>query len=862
MSALFVMLLFLLAGCFGSPDNEDVAKSDLEKKDVAGTVVTQEETLEQGKIISTEHDIEIIPVNTMINLDVTITTNEEISEVYGEVTYMPDGDGYELVTEPVDIDVIPSDKGTLDKFYDDGGMMELVFTIDDFDDDDDYVVFHFDEEGYEVLDGEVDPDDGTISVQTNSFSPFAVGKKGPTVTRWNKSDNEYIEVNSVYSFDDFDNTFNVTDHYVDWRNLTYWGQIADPTGSNMGQVLYCAAMKNGEPTGQVSGYDKKMKSVLEFAYENDKEDVTDFRVAFDAYMNVSGKMGYLNADYLVLQVRVSPMAAWTTLTPEGTNFKYITRTNDDWIRVEYDVTDIDTLTTWTGAQSVWGFHEYDTVYFRVLFKSGLDAGPDGSDGELKGAYIDNLSVDVAYESDENEAISELFQDVGAFYEGKSSFFKNYVESWMLELFEMSYEEVVAEAGEPIAVHDLQGQGHYYEFNGFQMIYYDYAPKPHTVAITHPGLTFDNIILGGNGEQIETVKPNYEHYTVEYFDNVNFYQYDYSDGITQTFAVETTEDSGDIVTRVTGMDLVREASLDMFDYEPGKDILDDVDYYMNVPYGELIAGKHGEVEDEQHLYGGDTSIFVNGYEVVYSGNENDDMMPLAVYYEGLDSYFDLHRWLHAGQVIGILGAQDMYIVEHNEDHTKQFSMNSSYEWIIDGPNGKFYLYFEKIFIDLYDEYVLQAVGFKNEQQSGMAIEERTDLEDFIIRALYSMTPDDIRQTLDGVTEEEGGMVNYLIYGDLTMSTSPQHIVDVSYTGDATLYNAYLGMTLDEARTMVGTVKGENEFSEDYIFLYFDVGHLDTEMKLLVGRNDSGEMVVTHMSFYSPEFINDYYSDEGY
>lgn len=860
-----VLSIFLVVGCSKKDEAEDLdggggVATDTVTNDTETTYSdTAEKTsvaLSQGRIIEARNGVALTPVNANISIGALVVTQDEIPEVYDEALSQSEKDGFEFVTQPVDITVEVDDEAGLEKYYEDGGAFEVAFDISEVVDTDELVALHYDEEGYEIIEGEVNEEAGTYVIEANSFSPYVIGVKSATIKRWNKTDNTYMEVNKVYDFESLDNTFSVNDLYVNFGKRTYWGTIADPSNSGMGQVLYCAAIENEAPTGNVTGYEKKMKSILEFAYENDKADVESFKVAFDMYMDVSGKMGYVNEDFLTLQMRLTPFSKWQTVTPVGEKYKYLVTSKGDWAHVEYDISDIDTLVTWTGATTPWGFHEFKSVYFRVLFKSGMDAGPDTSDGSMKGAYIDNLVLDVVYESDENEAISDTLSQAEDFYNGKSDFFDRKPEEWMVELFDMSLEEVIAVAGQPSNEFDIQGSSIYYEFDGFAVIYYIDVPKPHTVAINHPGLLFENILLGGKGEQLDVVKPDYEHSTNPYFENIGFYSYDYMDEYRQTFAVETTGEGDKKVTTVTGMDLVKEKSNSMFTYEPKKDILDDVAYYMTVPYGELVAGKHGEVEDITKLYGGDTSVYVNGYEIAYSGNESDDMLPIAVYYEGLNSYFGMYRWIRSSQIRGHLDREGMTIVAENDDHAKQFSMNPSFEWVVEGPEGRFYLYFEKAHNDFFEDYVLKAVGFRNEVQTDMAVEERFDLEDFIMNALYTMSPSDIKKTLNGVTEEEGGMVNYLIYGDLTFSASPNDIVDVSYTGSDTLYGARLGMTIEEARAL-GPI-GEDAFGEDYLFLYYNVGQSDGEMKLIFSKNSNGKLVATAMIFYSKSFIQNYYS----
>lgn len=293
--------------------------------------------------------------------------------------------------------------------------VELTMHYSNVSKEENLVVLHFGENGYEVLEGEINVGNNTITVPVDSFSPFVVCETDKKVYGWNSIDFNHIEVNKVYTFDEEMKPFFIDDLNSFFNSSDYWGVLFDPTYSDKGSVLFSSRIHNDTPSNRITGYSKKMTSVIDFGYKNDIENVEEFIVSFDAFVDVSINKGIQNADYLALQVRTSPFSFWTTLKDTKYNVKYVQKTNQQWMHLEYDLSDAETLTTWAGARDIWGFRDYPTICFRILFKSGRDKPLMPKDGNLTGAYIDNLEVkvnskQVSSSKLDNEVVNNILEE--------------------------------------------------------------------------------------------------------------------------------------------------------------------------------------------------------------------------------------------------------------------------------------------------------------------------------------------------------------------------------------------------------------------------------------------------------------------
>ncbi len=271
------------------------------------------------------------------------------------------------------------------------------------------VVLHFDESGgYEVLEGLVNTSNRTITVQTESFSPFGVYETSESFRdemNHGDPDVEFMNTGTVF---DMSSSIDGLESYDDnkmWFQTDYWGIVNDPTGSNMGGVAYCAAVHNGRYTGRNRGYEENMRSALEFHYDNSDPQIKAAVVEFDLYVDTLSGIGLNKTDYFVLQIKPSAYDAWTNVTPVGASGPFFTETNG-WQHMKYNLHDYSSMSGIGSFVNYFGNTGYPDIEIRLVFVSKGDDTPVYADG-VYGAYVDNLEMNVGYGSPNNVTFDDI-----------------------------------------------------------------------------------------------------------------------------------------------------------------------------------------------------------------------------------------------------------------------------------------------------------------------------------------------------------------------------------------------------------------------------------------------------------------------
>ena len=267
---------------------------------------------------------------------------------------------------------------------------KLTLNYDKDADVDKLIVLHFKDGDYSVLQGEIDEDARTITVETDNFSDFGVFENN-----FLHIPDDYITPNKTYTFDTADECFTAYDIEGLIGGKDTWGIVYDPTEMMNGGVAFCTATHNGRSSGAVSGFEKNMKSCLQFMYKNDRTDVKSMALSFDVYMNIPENFG----TELKLQFRAATDTFWMNVgtgaaSGYGSDIMYVYKTDGKVMHITYNFSNYGTILNALSGTSLWGDDDFPVLHFRLVLDNGKKASPD--DGELYGTYIDNLTLNVTY----------------------------------------------------------------------------------------------------------------------------------------------------------------------------------------------------------------------------------------------------------------------------------------------------------------------------------------------------------------------------------------------------------------------------------------------------------------------------------